>query len=287
MSYVTTKDILLQAQQGGYAVGAFNVENMEMAQAVIRAAAELSAPVILQTTPSTLRYAAAKTYSAIVIQLARQAPVPVALHLDHGSSFDMAGQALEAGYSSVMIDGSKETFEQNIRLTRQVVEAAHKYQVPVEAELGKVGGKEDDLEAEADVYTDPEQARIVVEQTGVDSLAVAIGTAHGVYHGEPKLDVGRLREIRKLVMIPLVLHGASGLSDDSVKECIQAGICKVNFATELRIAYSDGIKEILADIPETFDPKIYGKNGRERVKNLVKDRIMTCGCQGKGSQAVC
>ena len=181
-----------------------------------------------------------------------------------------------------MIDGSKEIFDQNIQLTRQVVETAQKYHVPVEAELGKVGGKEDDLEAEGDAYTDPEQARIFVEQTGVDSLAVAIGTAHGVYRGEPKLDVGRLREIQAVVDIPLVLHGASGLSDESVKECIQAGICKVNFATELRIAYSDGIKETLADIPETYDPKAYGNNGRERVKNLVKDRMMTCGCQGKG-----
>lgn len=282
MSYVTTKEILLQAQQGKYAVGAFNVENMEMAQAVIEAAVELSAPVILQTTPSTLRYAPVEMYSAIVTQLAKEAAVPVALHLDHGSSFNLAKRALEAGYSSVMIDGSKEIFDQNIQLTRQVVETAQKYHVPVEAELGKVGGKEDDLEAEGDAYTDPEQARIFVEQTGVDSLAVAIGTAHGVYHGEPKLDVGRLREIQAVVDIPLVLHGASGLSDESVKECIQAGICKVNFATELRIAYSDGIKETLADIPETYDPKAYGNNGRERVKNLVKDRMMTCGCQGKG-----
>lgn len=282
MSYVTTKEILLQAQQGKYAVGAFNVENMEMAQAVIEAAVELSAPVILQTTPSTLRYAPVEMYSAIVTQLAKEAAVPVALHLDHGSSFNLAKRALEAGYSSVMIDGSKEIFDQNIQLTRQVVETAQKYHVPVEAELGKVGGKEDDLEAEGDTYTDPEQARIFVEQTGVDSLAVAIGTAHGVYRGEPKLDVGRLREIQAVVDIPLVLHGASGLSDESVKECIQAGICKVNFATELRIAYSDGIKETLADIPETYDPKAYGNNGRERVKNLVKDRMMTCGCQGKG-----
>lgn len=282
MSYVTTKEILLQAQQGKYAVGAFNVENMEMAQAVIEAAVELSAPVILQTTPSTLRYAPVEMYSAIVTQLAKEAAVPVALHLDHGSSFNLAKRALEAGYSSVMIDGSKEIFDQNIQLTRQVVETAQKYHVPVEAELGKVGGKEDDLEEEGDAYTDPEQARIFVEQTGVDSLAVAIGTAHGVYRGEPKLDVGRLREIQAVVDIPLVLHGASGLSDESVKECIQAGICKVNFATELRIAYSDGIKETLADIPETYDPKAYGNNGRERVKNLVKDRMMTCGCQGKG-----
>ena len=282
MSYVTTKEILLQAQQGKYAVGAFNVENMEMAQAVIEAAVELSAPVILQATPSTLRYAPVEMYSAIVTQLAKEAAVPVALHLDHGSSFNLAKRALEAGYSSVMIDGSKEIFDQNIQLTRQVVETAQKYHVPVEAELGKVGGKEDDLEAEGDAYTDPEQARIFVEQTGVDSLAVAIGTAHGVYRGEPKLDVGRLREIQAVVDIPLVLHGASGLSDESVKECIQAGICKVNFATELRIAYSDGIKETLADIPETYDPKAYGNNGRERVKNLVKDRMMTCGCQGKG-----
>ena len=153
--------------------------------------------------------------------------------------------------------------------------------VPVEAELGKVGGKEDDLDGGAGGYTVPEEAKEFAEKTGVDSLAVAIGTAHGVYSGVPKLDLDRLTEIRKLVDIPLVLHGASGLSDDAVRESIRRGICKVNFATELRIAYSDGVKKVLSENPEVFDPKKYGAVGRENVKQLVMNRMKVCGCDGR------
>lgn len=277
MPLVTSEAMLLKAQAGGYAVGAFNVENMEMVQAVIAAAEETHAPVILQTTPSTVKYASLALYYANAAAEAAKASVPIAIHLDHGNSFELAMQALRTGYTSIMIDGSHSPFEENIALTRRVVDAAAPNNVPVEAELGKVGGKEDDLDGGSGGYTDPEEAREFVERTGVTSLAVAIGTAHGVYKGEPRLDVERLKEIRKLVSVPLVLHGASGLSDESVKSCIREGICKVNFATELRIAYSDGVKAFLTENPNAFDPKAYGKAGRERVKALVMDRIAVCG----------
>lgn len=281
MPLVTTEKMLLDAQRGGYAVGAFNIENMEMAQAVVAAAEELSAPVIIQTTPGTVKYAGLDLYFANVATLARAARVPVALHLDHGESFDLAMQAIRAGYTSIMIDGSHEPFEGNIGVSRRVVAVAAPNRIPVEAELGKVGGKEDGLDGGAGGYTEPSEAKAFVERTGVSSLAVAIGTAHGVYSGTPKLDVARLREIRALVEIPLVLHGASGLADADVQECIREGICKVNFATELRIAYSDGVKETLAKSPDVFDPKKYGAAGRERVKRLVMDRMRVCGCQDR------
>ncbi len=281
MPLVTSEAMLLSAQKGGYAVGAFNVENMEMAQAVIAAAEELEAPVMVQTTPSTVKYGGLALYRANAAALARRAKVPVAMHLDHGNSFDLAAQALREGYTSIMIDGSHEGFEENVALTQRVAAMCRPNQVPVEAELGKVGGKEDDLNGGAGGYTEPLEAKEFVERTGVSSLAVAIGTAHGVYAGVPKLDVERLKEIRKVVEIPLVLHGASGLTDESVRECIAEGICKVNFATELRIAYSDGIKKVLSEQPEVFDPKVYSKTGREMVKELVKNRMRVCGCQGK------
>ena len=277
MPLVTSEKLLLDAQANHYAVGAFNVENMEMVQAVIDAAEELSAPVILQTTPSTVRYAGLDMYYAMAAAYAAKANVPVAIHLDHGESFDMAVQAVRAGYTSVMIDGSHEMFEDNIALTRRVVDVAKPNNIPVEAELGKVGGKEDDLDGGDGGYTVPSEAREFVERTGISSLAVAIGTAHGVYSGVPKLDIERLKLIRNIVDIPLVLHGASGLTDESVIECIKYGICKVNFATELRIAYSDGVKRLLADKPDAYDPKAYGKAGRENVKKLVMNRIMITG----------
>lgn len=281
MPLVTSEQMLLDAQKGGYAVGAFNVENMEMAQAVVAAAEKLRAPVMLQTTPSTVKYAGVGLYYAMLSQLAGRAQVPVCIHLDHGSSFELAMQTLRAGYTSIMIDGSHEPFEENIGVTARVVAAAKPCGVPVEAELGKVGGKEDDLDGGNGGYTDPRDAEIFVEHTGISSLAIAIGTAHGVYKGTPKLDVGRLKEIRKVVSIPLVLHGASGLLDEQVRECVQNGICKVNFATELRIAYSDGVKAVLAENPDVFDPKAYGKAGRANVEALVENRIKICGCAGK------
>ncbi len=281
MPLVTSEKMLADAQKGGYAVGAFNVENMEMVKAVIAAAEELHAPVMLQTTPSTIKYGTLETYYAIVAAEAKKAAVPVCLHLDHGSSFELAVQALKAGYTSVMIDGSHEDLEGNIAVSKQVADAAKACGIPVEAELGKVGGKEDDLEAEADTNTDPMEAKEFVERTGVTSLAVAIGTAHGFYKGTPVLDKERVSEIRKVVSIPLVLHGASGLSDEEVRECVRRGICKVNFATELRAAYTDAGKRLIEEKPDTFDPKKLGVVGMEAVKNLVMERMKVCGCDGK------
>lgn len=282
MPLVTTKQLLSDAQKNGYAVGAFNVENMEMVQAVVAAAEELHSPVIMQTTPSTVKYADVDYFYANVKVAAEKASVPVVMHLDHGNSFELAMKAYRAGYTSIMIDGSHESFEDNIAVTKAVVDACHPGGVPVEAELGKVGGKEDDLEGgEGNPYTDPQEAKTFVERTGVDFLAVAIGTAHGVYKGIPKLDVDRLSEIRNVVDIPLVLHGTSGVPDDAVRECIKRGICKVNYATDLRIAFSKGVKEVLAENPEVFDPKKYNARGREEVKKYVMDKIRVCGSAGK------
>ena len=258
MPLVTSKQMLLDAQKGGYAVGAFNAENMEMVKAIIRAAEELKAPVMIQTTPSTVKYASLAMFVGMVAAEARDASVPVCLHLDHGSSF-----------------------EGNIDVSARVVSVAHPNHIPVEAELGKVGGKEDDLEAVADTNTDPMEAKEFVEKTGIDSLAVAIGTAHGFYVGTPVLDKERLSEIRKVVDVPLVLHGASGLSDEDVSDCVKRGICKVNFATELRKAYTDAGKKLLAEKPDTFDPKKLGEVGMAAVTELVKNRMKVCGCDGK------
>ena len=281
MPLTASKAMLLDAQKAGYAVGAFNIENMEMAQAVIEAAQEAKAPVILQTTPSTLKYASPVVFAGMVGALARQAMVPVALHLDHGSSYELALAALDAGYTSVMIDGSALSLEDNIRLTRRVVEAAAPLGIPVEAELGKVGGKEDDLTAEADTNTNPQDAVRFASETGINSLAVAIGTAHGFYVGTPVLDKARLAEIRKLVSIPLVLHGASGLSEADVRDCIALGICKVNFATELRAAFTDGVKQALAASPDLYDPKKMGVKARDNVRRLVLEKIKMCGSDGR------
>ena len=278
MPLVTSKEMLLKAQEGGYAVGAFNAENMEMVKAIIQAAEELKAPVMIQTTPSTIKYGTVDTYAAIVAAEAKKASVPVCLHLDHGSSFELAMQAIHAGYTSVMIDGSKLDFEANIAETKRVADVANALDIPCEAELGKVGGKEDDLEAEADTNTDPQEAKEFVERTGVTSLAVAIGTAHGFYVGTPVLDKERLSEIREVVDI---LHGASGLSDEDVSDCVKRGICKVNFATELRAAYSKAVKELLEEKPDTIDPKAYGKTAIAAVKELVMARMKVCGCDGK------
>lgn len=281
MPMVTSMQMLLDAQAGGYAVGAFNAENMEMVKAIIQAAEELRAPVMIQTTPSTIKYGTLDTYASIVAAEAENATVPVCLHLDHGSSFELAMQAIYAGYTSVMIDGSKLPFEENIEVSKKVADVARSLNIPCEAELGKVGGKEDDLVADADTNTDPMEAKEFAERTGVTSLAVAIGTAHGFYVGTPVLDKERLSEIRKVVDIPLVLHGASGLTDDDVRDCVARGICKVNFATELRAAYTKAVRELLANDEKAFDPKAYGKAGIAAVKALVMERMKVCGCDGK------
>lgn len=282
MALITTKRMLLDAQKNGYAVGAFNVENMEMVQAVIEAAEELKSPVIMQTTPSTVEYASTDYFYANAKAAAENAKIPAAIHLDHGSSFELVMKAFRSGYTSIMIDGSHGTLAENIAVSKKVAEAVHPGGVPVEAELGKVGGKEDDLEGGDDnPYTDPEEAARFVKETGIDSLAVAIGTAHGVYKGEPRLDLERLTEIRRAVSIPLVLHGTSGVPDKTVSECIKRGICKVNYATDLRIAFTGGVKNVISKNPDVIDPKKYNQAGREEVKRYVMQKIKILGSEGR------
>ncbi len=281
MPLTTISKMLLEAQRGGYAIGAFNAENLEMAQAIVAAAEEARSPVIIQTTPSTLKYAPPEAFAGMARAIAERAAVPVALHLDHGDSFALCARCLRAGYSSIMIDGSKLPLDGNITLSRSVAEMCHAAGIPVEAELGEVGGKEDSTVSKGDHLTNPADAERFVRETGVDSLAVGIGTAHGVYKTAPHLDIGRLAEIRAAVSIPLVLHGASGLTDEDVRDCIACGICKVNFATELRQAFTGAVRKILAGDADAFDPKKFGKPAREAVKEQVLLRMATCGSVGR------
>ena len=282
MSLVTSKELLLDAQKNGYAVGAFNVENMEMVMAVLQAAEETGSPVIMQTTPGTIKYAGLDFYYANVRAAAERTKIPVVMHLDHGNSFELAMAAYRTGYTSIMIDGSKKPFEENIALTKSVTDACHPGNVPVEGELGKVGGKEDDLEnGDDNPYTDPDEAKEFVARTNVDSLAVGVGTAHGIYKGIPKVNVEVLSAIRTVVDIPLVLHGTSGVPDDQVRDCVSRGICKVNYATDLRIAFSKGLKAHLAAHPDDFDPKKYCAPGIEEVKKYVMQKMEVVGSCGR------
>ena len=278
MPFVSTREMLKKAQQGKYAVGAFNAENMEMVQAIVAAAEAEHAPVIIQTTPGTLKYADAMIFAGQASRLAAAAKVPVALHLDHGNSFELAEYCVRQGYTSVMIDGSLLPFEDNVALSRRVVEMAG--DTPVAAELGTVGGKEDSHEASMS-YTDPAQAEEFVRRTGVYSFAPAIGTAHGVYKSTPKIDLERLSEIAARVDAPLVLHGTSGVPDETVRACIERGICKVNYATDLRITFTNAVKAYIAENPNAFDPKKYLGAARAAVTERVRELIRVCGSNEK------
>lgn len=286
MPLVTGNVILKHAQENGYAVCAFNVENMEMVQAVIEAAEEKKSPVIIQTSANTVKYASMTMFYAMVHTAAKNSPVPVALHLDHGDSRDLVLKAVRAGYTSVMIDASKQPFEENIRQTTEVVECCKPIDISVESELGAVGGKPGDIEYGADGYTNVEEAIEFVERTGVTSLAVAIGTVHGVYKGEPNLDLELLKSLRSRVNVPLVLHGASGLSEQDVQNCVKFGISKINYATELRIAFSDTVKEYVTSHDNIIDPKLFTKHARETVKQVVIEKMQTCGSSNQALQSI-
>lgn len=277
--FVSSIEMIKKAKAGGYAVPAFNAENMEMAQAIVAAAEEANSPVMIQTTAPTVKYFVPTMTHAIVEDLAKKAKVPVALHLDHCTSFDDVMVAIKAGYTSVMFDGSKLPFEENARITKQVVDTARPMGVTVEAELGCVGGKEDNVSSE-DIYTNVDEAKEFAEMTGVDILAIAIGTAHGFYKGEPKLDFDRIAAIRDVVEAPLVLHGGSGVPEESVKRAISLGMAKVNFATELRAAATKAVREVLAD-ESVIDPKKYMGAAREAVKALCLEKIDMCGSRDK------
>ena len=276
---VTTKEMLLKAQEGHYAVGAFNVESLEFVMAVIAAAEEKKSPVIMQTTPGTVKYANLDYFAAMARVAAEAASVPVAIHLDHGDGFDRCVQAMHAGYTSVMIDGSHDAFEDNIALTASVTKVARPLNIPVEAELGKVGGKEDDGPEVAgeSPYTDPDEAEEFVRRTGCTSLAVGVGTAHGVYQGTPHIEQDVLKAIRSRVNIPLVLHGTSGVPDDQVAEAIANGICKVNYATELRQAYTRGFMAYMAENPDCFDPKKPAAWAMDEIAKVVASHMDNLG----------
>lgn len=278
--FVPSFEMIKGAQKGGYAVPAFNAENLEMIQAIVEAAADMRSPVIIQTTPPTLNYLTAGEAVAMVYAAAEKIDVPVALHLDHCADFGGVMAAVKAGYSSVMFDGSKLPFDENAGITQRVVEAVKPMGITVEAELGTVGGKEDNVQADAVIYTDPQDAKRFIELTGTDILAIAIGTAHGFYKGEPQLDFDRIAEIRRLTDTPLVLHGGSGVPDASVKRAISCGMCKVNFATELRAAATTAVRQVLKDAA-VIDPKKYMGAARDAVKRLCMEKIKICGSDNR------
>lgn len=281
MGLVNTRDMLLRAQKEKYAVGAFNIENMEMAQAVIETADEMASPVICAVSQNAMKYATADLYCSIVASIAKTVKVPVAIHVDHAETEETALKALRGSFTSVMIDGSKLTYSENRDLTKRIVDICSIFSIPVEGEIGPIGGKVDAVPDYKLIYTDPQAAKDFADETGVSSLAVAIGTAHGIYKKTPRLDVDRLSAIAEVVSVPLVLHGASGVPDDQIQECIRRGICKVNYATELRIAFTDACRKFLREDDKTFDPKTYGKLGRASVKEIVRQKIEVLGSAGK------
>lgn len=284
MGYVVdTKEMLIKARREGYAVPAFNIHNLETIQVVIEAAAELRSPIILAATPGTMAYAGREYIQAIAEVAAKENDIPIALHLDHHETVESIVESLELGVKAVMVDGSHGSFEDNIAISKEVVEVAHKYGASVEAELGKLVGQEDDIivKAEDAEYTDPDTAQEFVERTGIDSLAVAIGTGHGVYETEPNLDFDRLKKISKLVKIPLVLHGASGISTEDVQKCISLGCAKVNVSTELKIPFSDALRKYLIEHPEETDTRRYMKPAKEAMKKVAKEKIIMCMSDGK------
>ena len=280
---VTGKQILQHADEHGYAVGAFNVNNMEIIQAIAQAADELRAPVILQASQGAIKYAGIEYITALVKTTAQQIDVPIALHLDHGTDFNEIMSCIRNGFTSVMIDASKHELEENIRLTKEIVKIAHAVGVSVEAELGKIGGTEDQIvvsEAEA-TYTDPEEARIFVEETGVDSLAIAVGTAHGVYKGEPKVDIDRIKEIDRVVSVPLVLHGSSGVPYDTLEKAVGAGIRKINIDTDIRASFAGSVKAFVTENPDEIDPRKILKPARAAMAETVKEKIKVFGSDAK------
>jgi len=283
MPLVTVKELLDKAEKGKYAVGAFNCNNMEIVKAIVAAAEAENAPVIIQASQGAIKYAGLDYIVALVTLAGSKSKVPVALHLDHGTSFAQVVQCIRSGFTSVMIDGSHHPLEENIALTKKVVEIARAVGVSVEAELGKIGGTEDDISVQDKdaMMTDPEEARIFVEQTGVDSLAVAIGTAHGQYKFEPELDFARLEKIRSLVNIPIVLHGSSGVPDKDIQKAISLGVRKVNIDTNIREAFVKGIHQVIAKNPKEIDPRKILGPAMEEMTAIIREKIRLFGSSGQ------
>ncbi|MHC4189759.1 MAG: class II fructose-1,6-bisphosphate aldolase [Planctomycetota bacterium] len=316
MALVNTKRMFEMAYKNGYAVGAFNVNNMEITQGIIKAVAEKKAPLILQVSRGARKYASISYLKAIINVVIEENPdIPIAINLDHGDNFETCKQFVDDGFTSVMIDASKEPFEENIEVTRKVVEYAHARDVVVEAELGQLGGIEEDVVGVADDdiskhVADPNQVEEFVEKTGVDSLAVAIGTSHGAYKfkKEPKLAFDIIQEIAdRLAGFPLVMHGSSsvlkefvdlinkyggdmpnamGVPEDAVSKAAKMGICKVNIDTDLRLALTAKIRQVFAEKPSEFDPRKYLGPGREAIEEMVRHKLDVLGCAGKAAECM-
>ena len=302
MALVTTTEMFKKAYDGGYAIGAFNVNNMEIIQGITEAAQEVNSPLILQVSAGARKYAKPVYLRKLVEAAIEDTGLPMALHLDHGEDFEICKACIDGGFTSVMIDGSKHSFQDNIALTRQVVEYAHAHGVVVEGELGRLAGIEDDVNVSAadSSYTDPDQVEEFVQATGVDSLAIAIGTSHGAYKfkpgTKPQLRFDILEEVsRRLPGFPIVLHGASsvipkyveiinanggqlkdaiGVPEDQLRQAAKMAVCKINIDSDLRLAMTAGVRQQLIADPAGFDPRGYLKVGRQYVKDLVKDKIL-------------
>ncbi len=302
MPLVTTTEMFQKAYAGGYAIGAFNVNNMEIIQGITEAAREVNSPLILQVSAGARKYAKPVYLRKLVEAAIEDTGLPMALHLDHGEDFEICKACIDGGFTSVMIDGSKHSFQDNIALTRQVVEYAHAHGVVVEGELGRLAGIEDDVNVSAadSSYTDPDQVQEFVQATGVDSLAIAIGTSHGAYKfkpgTKPQLRFDILEEVsRRLPGFPIVLHGASsvipkyvelinanggqlkdaiGVPEDQLRQAAKMAVCKINIDSDLRLAMTAGVRQQLIADPAGFDPRGYLKVGRQYVKDLVKDKIL-------------
>jgi len=312
MGLVGTKKMFEMAYKGGYAIGAFNVNNMEITQGIVSAVAEEKAPLILQVSRGARSYASISYLKAIINVAVEENPdIPIVTHLDHGDTFETCKQFVDDGFTSVMIDASKRPFEENIQVTKQVVEYAHNHEVVVEAELGQLGGIEEDVVGVDDVrkyLADPNQVVEFVERSGCDSLAVAIGTSHGAYKfkKEPKLAFDVLQEIGdKLPGYPLVMHGSSsvlaefkdlinkyggdmpdamGVPEEAISRAAKMAVCKVNIDTDLRMALTAKIRQVFAEKPAEFDPRKYLGPGREAIKDMVRHKLHVLGCAGKAAE---
>ncbi len=312
MGLVTTTEMFQKAYEGGYAIGAFNVNNMEIVQGITEAAGELDAPLILQVSSGARKYAN-HTYLMKLVEAAviENPNIPIALHLDHGADFEICKSCIDGGFTSVMIDGSSKPFDDNIAETKKVVEYAHAHGVVVEAELGQLAGVEDEVNVEKSSYTQPDQVEEFVDRTGVDSLAIAIGTSHGAYKfkpgTKPQLRFDILDEVsRRLPGFPIVLHGSSsvpqnyvqiiqehggnladaiGVPEEMLRQAARSAVCKINIDSDLRLALTAGIREVMWEHPEKFDPREYLKVGRANVKEVVKHKITeVLGCEGKAAE---
>lgn len=285
MCLVSMKEMLIKAREGHYAVGQFNINNLEWTEAILDEAQALNTPVILGVSEGAAKYMGGWLVVSAMVKAyikSKNITIPVALHVDHGSSFEVVKAAIDAGFSSVMIDASHFPFEENIEITKKVVEYAHAKGVSVEAELGRVGGQEDHVVAET-MYADPEECRVLVEKTGIDCLAPALGSVHGPYHGEPKLGFDEMAYINNLLKMPLVLHGGSGIPDDQLRKAIDRGTAKINVNTESQQAWTAIVREVLEKDKNVYDPRKIIGPGKEGIKNVVRAKCEVFGCINKAN----